>query len=79
MRKGPAQACGLHDLPAHGRNRRAIGPISQGDVDMSLWRGRARHTMYLQAEGHEIRGLHRGRITQGTVKGHVRPLGRMPQ
>ncbi len=40
-------------------------------VELTFVANKARHTMYLQNEGNEIRGLHRGRITQGQVKGEI--------
>jgi L-seryl-tRNA(Ser) seleniumtransferase len=41
------------------------------EVDITFTAKKARHTMYLQNKGNEIRGLHRGRIAQGKVKGEI--------
>jgi len=41
------------------------------EVDITFVAKQAKHTMYLQNKGNTIRGLHRGRITQGKVKGEI--------
>ena len=41
------------------------------EVEISFVTDTAYHTMYLQNRGHEITGLHRGRIAQGKVKGEI--------
>jgi hypothetical protein len=41
------------------------------ELEVTFVAGQAKHTMYLQNKGNEIRGLHRGRITQGKVEGEI--------
>jgi len=41
------------------------------EVEITFVASKSKHTMYLQNTGNEIRGLHRGRITQGKVKGEI--------
>ena len=41
------------------------------DIDIEFVAGRARHTMYLEMHQNRLSGLHRGRITQGRIEGHV--------
>jgi len=41
------------------------------DIDIEFVAGRSQHTMYLEMDQNELTGLHRGRITQGKISGHV--------
>ena len=41
------------------------------EIDITFIAKQARHTLYLQVKGNDIHGLHRGRITQGKVKGEI--------
>ncbi len=41
------------------------------DIDIEFVAGRSRHTMYLEMNENQLTGLHRGRITQGQIKGHA--------
>lgn len=41
------------------------------NIDIEFVAGKASHTMYLQAKGDRLEGLHRGRITEGRIEGHI--------
>ncbi len=41
------------------------------ELEVAFVADTAHHTMYLQNRGHEITGLHQGRIAQGKVKGEI--------
>jgi hypothetical protein len=41
------------------------------EIDIEFVAGRSQHTMYLEMDQNELTGLHRGRITQGKISGHV--------
>src|SRR5690606_35662675 len=41
------------------------------EVTISYTARQARHTLYLDQDGTELRGLHKGRIAEGDVKGSI--------
>lgn len=41
------------------------------EIDIEFIAGKAQHTMFLEMNGNQLTGLHRGRITQGKIKGHI--------
>jgi len=43
----------------------------QWDIEIKFVAGKSRHTMYLQAQGNQLYGLHRGRIAEGKITGTV--------
>jgi L-seryl-tRNA(Ser) seleniumtransferase len=69
----------LHEIfknaPGKKTPRRPAPPAGSLDghweVDVAYTGKTVRHTMYLQNKGNEISGLHRGRISQGKVKGEI--------
>ena len=65
----------FRDAPGAKPEKTVAAPVGSLDghweVEITYVANKARHTMYLQSKGNAIHGLHRGRITQGKVKGEI--------